>query len=288
MGRRSINPNAEVKKRYAELKGGKGAEGMAVLERIIKSGKLDARTEIQVRGSVYHRRLVAEGRQADARANLRKYVDLAATEEMDGDLLPLSPSDADELAARIADIIAGKPTQLLEQRFEKSLDENAGETIGGWKLTQAKGESFYTATSSDKTPSELFPEGMLGFTKDVRMSLRVRLRSASASVSICPQLNVNGAYRLVMTSTWTRLYYATPPRQSNLEAKLLGESRFDAPVDGKWLTISITEKHGTVEVTVDGKEILEAKDTEYLKDGHPAILVGEGVVDIDDLVITSL
>jgi hypothetical protein len=264
----------------------RSSDGVAILEKVIKSGKLDNITLLDVRGSVFHRYLVNSARYPEAKDNLEEYLKLAATEEA-GERLPISPENAIELNKHIEEIIAGKPTQLLEERFDKKPDLSLGEMTGDWKLTEAKGESFLTATPFKSTSSELFLESNLGFTKDIRISMRCRLREANSRLDLYPEWDGNCAYRLAATSTWARLYYASPPRQSDLEAKLLNESRFDTTIEGNWISISVTERGGALSVSVDGKVIIDAKDKEYIKHGKPTIIVNGGVVDIDDIVVTS-
>ncbi len=264
----------------------KSSEGLSTLDKVIKSGKLDNLTLLVIRGSVYHRRLVGSSLYAEAKFNLEKYIELADIEEA-GNQQPMSQTEAKALVKHIEGILAGKPTQLLEERFEKTPCKDFGEIIGNWKLTQAKGESFFTATPSDKASSELFLDSLLGFTKDIRISLRFRLREPNSRLDLYPEWDGNSAYHLAITNTWSRLFYASPPRQSDLQAKLLAESRFDSPIEGVWISISVTERGGALSVSFDGKEIIKVKDKEYVKIGNPVIITSGGVVDIDDIVVTS-
>ncbi|MCD6120191.1 hypothetical protein J7K50_10220 [bacterium] len=266
----------------------KSSEGLDALEEAINSEQLDAATEIAVRGSLYHRRLIDAKRFTDARANLTRYIDLAESEEIARAKMPLSLDESRDIIGQLEGILSGEPTQLLEERFEKMPDDAWGAVSGKWKLTQAKGESFLTAVPEENNQSELFPKNAIGYTKDIRVSIRARLRDTSSRLSVCPLWNADGAYRLVITSTWIRLYYATPPRQSDLEAELLGEFRPDSPIDGKWLTVSTTTKSGDLSVSIEGEVVIESKGKVRLKDGGPGIIASGGVIDIDDLVVTSL
>ncbi len=266
----------------------KGAEGMAQIEKLLKAKKLDSATELAVRGSVYLRRLGKDARFADIKSNLKRYIELVDEEEVDRGDLPMQRQVAAGLLARAEDVLAGKPSQLLEERFDKLPGADWTGVDGAWKLTQGKGESFITANPALGENSELFPAGAIGFTKDLRVSMRIRMRDQSARIDVYPIFGEDAAYRLTVTNTWVRLYRAEPPRQSDLDAKLLAEKKLENPLSEKWTNVTVTVKNGTVSFAVNGSETAEARIQKPAPKGCLVIFVMGGVVDIDDLVVTSV
>lgn len=266
----------------------KVADGMAALEKLLKAKKMDGATELSVRGSVYLRRLAVDSRFADIKANLKRYIELVDEEEVDRSELPIQRANAAALLARTDEVLAGKPAQLLEERFDKMPGTDWGIVDGSWKLTQAKGESFITATPNGEKTSEIHPKGAIGFTKDLRVSMRVRLRDSASKIDVYPVLGKDEGLRLVVTNTWVRLYRATPPMQSDLDAKLLAEKKVEDPLSDRWISITVTIKGGAVSFAVNGTIAADAKVQKPPSASRPAIVVTGGVVDIDDFVVTSV
>ena len=266
----------------------KGHEGMVILDRLLKAKKLDGATELSVRGSVYQRRLANESRFADIKANLKRYIELVDEEEVDRRDLPVRRPDAVNMLARVEEVIAGKPSQLLEDRFDKMPTAYFGRMDGPWKLTQAKGESFLTATPKNDERAEMFPSGVIGYTKDIRVTMRIRLRDQSARIDVYPAYGVDEGIRLAITSTWVRMYRCSPPLQSDLDATLIAEQKADSPLAERWVSVSATIKNGSASFSVNGTIKAESRIQRPSPHGRPAIIVSGGVVDIDDLVVTSL
>lgn len=265
-----------------------GAAALKEMHALLSKGVFDASLELEIRGGVYHRRLAASGSLQDVRANLQRYAALASEEEIPDSSLPIARERADEMLKRIGDALSGKPAQLYENRFEDAPEAGFDKSSGVWKVTKAKGESFYTANPNEKGICEIVPAGDFGFTSDMRISLRIRLRENGSTVEVSPRWSEGEAYRVVLTSSKVWIYRARPARQDKLSAALLGEGKLDVKPVGEWVTLAVTARKGLVEATVNGKTAAIGKDKKPLKGAGIAIMASGGIADIDDLVVTSL
>ena len=178
--------------------------------------------------------------------------------------------------------------QLLDERFDEIPDGVSAGNNSALKIEREERDAKLVGLPGENEKCEWLPEGDVGFTEDIRISFRLKLSENSSLIALAPRLGGKSAYRVVFAGSWVRVYRASPPGQSDLDAELLGETRFESPLLKQWSPVAVTMKGEEITVSVDGKEVLSARGKRAVSGAGVSLRISGGRTEIDDFVATSI